>query len=151
MKEKTLRYPGHIEKIAVLRETGFFSKDTIEINGARISPLEFTARVLFPKWKLGDGEGDLTVMQIAVKGTKGGQAVTHQFDLLDRYDPAKRVISMARTTGYTATVAARLLHRGLYDAKGISAPEFIGRDPACVEFMLTELAKRGIHYVSQTR
>lgn len=149
MKEKTLRYPGHIEKIAVLRETGFFSKDKIEIGGALISPLEFTARILFPKWQLREGEGDLTVMQITIKGQKAGTPTTHRFDLLDRYDPEKQVISMARTTGYTATVAARLLHRGLYDAKGISPPEFIGRHPQCVEFMLRELARRGINYVSR--
>lgn len=146
MKEKTLRYPGHIEKIAVLRETGFFSKDEIEIGGARISPLEFTAKVLFPKWKLEQGERDVTVMQITVKGRKGPKTTTYRFDLLDRYDPAKGVISMARTTGYTATVAARMLQRGLYDAKGISPPEFIGKHPTCVEFMLRELAQRGIHY-----
>lgn len=149
MKEKTLRYPGHIEKIAVLRETGFFSKDKIEIGGALISPLEFTARILFPKWQLREGEGDLTVMQITIKGQKAGTPTTHRFDLLDRYDPEKQVISMARTTGYTATVAARLLHRRLYDAKGISPPEFIGRHPQCVEFMLRELARRGINYVSR--
>jgi saccharopine dehydrogenase-like NADP-dependent oxidoreductase len=149
MKEKTLRYPGHIEKILVLRETGFFSKDPIEIGGARVTPLEFTARILFPRWKLGEGEGDLTVMQVTVKGTKDGKAVTRQFDLLDHYDPVKKVISMARTTGYTATSAARMLHAGLYTAKGVSAPEFIGRDARCVEFLLGELAKRGIHYVSR--
>jgi saccharopine dehydrogenase-like NADP-dependent oxidoreductase len=148
MKEKTLRYPGHIEKIAVLRETGFFSKEAVEIGGARITPLEFTARVLFPKWKLREGEGDLTVMKVTVKGRKGGKETTYEFDLLDRYDPEKRVISMARTTGYTATVAARMLHAGLYDTRGVSAPEFIGRDARCVEFLLDGLARRGIHYVS---
>lgn len=151
MKEKTLRYPGHIEKIAVLRETGFFSKEPIEIGGARITPLDFTARILFPKWKLDEGEGDLTVMKVTVKGRKDGKTITHQFDLLDRYDPEKRVISMARTTGYTATVAARMLHAGLYDTRGISAPEFIGKDPRCVAFLLDGLAQRGIHYVSSVR
>jgi saccharopine dehydrogenase-like NADP-dependent oxidoreductase len=150
MKEKTLRYPGHVERIAVLRETGFFSKDEIEIGGARISPLEFTAKVLFPKWKLGEGERDVTVLQITVKGRKGPDTSIWQCDLIDRYDPEKRVNSMARTTGYTATVAARMLLRGLYDAKGISPPEFIGKHPACVEFMLRELARRGIHYRSKT-
>jgi len=149
MKEKTLRYPGHIEKIAVLRETGFFSKEEIEIGGARITPLEFTARILFPKWKLGEGEGDLTVMKVTVKGQKGSREITHQFDLLDRYDPEKRVISMARTTGYTATAAVRMLLAGLYDTRGVSAPEFIGRNPRCVDFLLNELAQRGIHYVSR--
>ena len=53
LKEKTLRYPGHIEKMAVLRELGFFSKEeTIELKGQRTSPLEMTAQVLFPNWKL---------------------------------------------------------------------------------------------------
>ncbi|MCX6554854.1 MAG: saccharopine dehydrogenase NADP-binding domain-containing protein, partial [Candidatus Aminicenantes bacterium] len=43
MKEKTLRYPGHIEKIAVLRETGFFSQEPVEVHGMRIRPLDLTA------------------------------------------------------------------------------------------------------------
>jgi saccharopine dehydrogenase-like NADP-dependent oxidoreductase len=149
MKEKTLRYPGHIEKIAVLRETGFFSKEPMEIGGARITPLEFTARILFPKWTLDEGEGDLTVMKVTVKGRRAGRETTHTFDLLDRYDPEKRVISMARTTGYTATAAIRMLHARLYNVKGVSAPEFIGKDPRCVEFLLRELAQRGIHYASR--
>ena len=148
MREKTLRYPGHIEKIAVLRETGFFSKEPIEIHGTRITPLEFTARVLFPKWTLSEGEGDLTVMKVSVKGKKDDRGMTYQFDLLDRYDAEKGVISMARTTGYTATAAVRLLREGLYDTRGVSAPEFIGRDTRCVDFMLHELALRGIHYES---
>jgi len=32
MKEKTMRYPGHIEKMRMLRESGFFSEDEIETN-----------------------------------------------------------------------------------------------------------------------
>ena len=47
MKGKTLRFPGHIEKIAVLRETGLFDAQEIEIKGVRIRPL--TAKLLFPR------------------------------------------------------------------------------------------------------
>jgi len=148
MKEKTMRYPGHVEKIAVLRQTGFFSKEKIEIKGARLTPLEFTARILFPIWKLKDGDGDLTVMKITVKGKKGGQERMYNFDLLDRYDRQNGIISMARTTGYTATTAVRMLLAGLYEAKGISAPEFIGRHPKCIDFMLRQLGQRGVNYTS---
>jgi len=49
MKEKTLRYPGHIEKMAVLRETGFFDTREVMVKGIRIRPLDFTAEILFPK------------------------------------------------------------------------------------------------------
>lgn len=146
MKEKTLRYPGHIEKIAVLRETGFFSQEPVEINGVRIRPLDFTAKLLFPLWKLQPGENDITVMQVSVEGEKGGEKVRYVYDLFDRFDSASNVHSMARTTGYTATAALRMVSSGLYDRKGISAPEFIGQQPECVEFMLKELADRGVVY-----
>ncbi len=146
MKEKTLRYPGHIEKIAVLRETGFFGQEPVEIHGMRVRPIDLTARLLFPIWKLQPGETDITVMQVVVEGEKDGRRVRHAYDLFDRFDAASGVHSMARTTGYTATAAVRLLAGGLYGRKGIIPPEFVGEEPACVEFMLKELADRGVIY-----
>jgi len=146
MKEKTLRYPGHAEKMAMLRETGFFGKEEIEIHGTRLSPLDFTCRILFPKWKLQEGEADLTVMKILVRGKSGGKKKVFHYDMLDRYDAENRIPSMARTTGYTATAVVRLLAAGLYDHQGITAPEYIGRQPECVDFLLDQLARRGIHF-----
>ena len=52
MIEKTLRYPGCVEYLKVLRETGFFSYDEVEINGLMIRPIDLTAKLLFPKWKM---------------------------------------------------------------------------------------------------
>jgi saccharopine dehydrogenase-like NADP-dependent oxidoreductase len=146
MKEKTLRYPGHIEKMAVLRETGFFSQDEIDIGGVKVRPLDVTAKLLFPKWKMGPADRDITVMKIVVEGTKDGQSRRFTYDLLDRFDEETGVHSMARTTGYTATVAARMLVRGLFAEKGVFAPESVGRRPECVEFLLAGLKERGIVY-----
>ena len=116
LKEKTMRYPGHIEKMAVLRETGFLSEEEIEINGMRISPMALTAKLLFPKWKLAEGEPDITIMRILVKGKKDGKERNYQWDLVDHYDAENGIHSMARTTGYTATAAVRMLEAGLYKA-----------------------------------
>jgi saccharopine dehydrogenase-like NADP-dependent oxidoreductase len=146
IKEKTLRYPGHIEKMAVLRETGFFSKEPIEINGVMISPLDFTAKLLFPKWKLKEGEEDVTVMMVQVEGIKDGKKLRYTWDLFDRFDRATGTHSMARTTGYTATVALRMIAAGLYTRKDISVPEYIGEHPECVKFLLQGLAERGVVY-----
>jgi len=146
MKEKTLRYPGHIDKMKLFRETGFFSKEEIEINGAKIRPIDFTSKLLFPKWKLNEGEVDITVMQVIIEGEKEGRKLRYTYDLLDRYDDVTGVHSMARTTGYTATMAVRMIAAGLYSEVGISAPEFIGRQPESVEFILDGLKKRGIIY-----
>jgi lysine 6-dehydrogenase len=129
-----------------LRETGFFDTDAVEINGVKLRPLDMTARLLFPMWQLKEGEADLTIMKIIVEGEKGGERTRITWDLLDRYDPATRIHSMARTTGYTATTVARLIRSGRFKQKGVIAPEHIGREAACMDFILAGLAKRGVVY-----
>ncbi len=146
MKEKTLRYPGHVEKMLILRETGFFSKKEIEINGVGVSPLDFTSRLLFPKWKLEEGEIDITVMRIIIEGEKDRKRLRYTYDLFDRFDEKTGVHSMARTTGYTATVVVRMIADGRYERPGVSPPEYIGRSPECVEYILAGLRERGIEY-----
>ena len=146
LKEKTLRYPGHIEKMAVLRETGFFSREPIEIGGQMIRPLDFTAKLLFPKWEMREGDIDMTIMRVIVEGTRGGERLRYTYDLFDRFDKKTGVHSMARTTGYTATMALRMIAGSLYTRTGISAPEYIGKQPECVAFMLEGLEERGVVY-----
>jgi saccharopine dehydrogenase-like NADP-dependent oxidoreductase len=53
---------------------------------------------------------------------------------------------MARTTGYTATTVCRLIRTGRFSQKGVIAPESIGRDEACMDFILNGLAERGVVY-----
>lgn len=146
MKEKTLRYPGHIELMRVLRETGFFSQEKITVNNIEISPMDVTAKLLFPKWKLGEGEADLTIMKVETIGIKDDKPAGYSYLLYDEYDPASGVHSMARTTGYSATAALRMLANGLYTRKGVIVPEYIGQQPECVHFLLEELQKRGVVY-----
>ncbi len=151
LKEKTLRYPGHIEKMTVLRELGFFSKkESITIKGKKTSPLEMTAQVLFPNWKLKQGEGDITIFQSIIEGVKDGRKMKLTIDMYDKYCPETDVISMARTTGYTATLTIRMIADGLYAHKGISPPEFMGKNPECVEFLLKGLKDRGVVYKETT-
>lgn len=146
MIEKTLRYPGHIEIMRILRDSGFFSKDKIQIGNTSIAPLDFTSRILFPNWKLEEGEEDITVMKIIVEGIKDDKRLCYTWDLFDTFDTETGIHSMARTTGYTATMALRMVLDGLYTRKGVSAPEFIGRDHQCVKYILQGLEERGIIY-----
>lgn len=146
MIEKTLRYPGHIDKMKLLRETGFFDKEPIKINNTMISPMDFTSKLLFPKWQLKDGEEDITVMQVIIEGAKGRKKLRYTYDLFDEYDIQTKTHSMARTTGYTATMALRMLSLGMYKRVGVSAPEFIGQDKNCVNFIMKGLSNRGVVY-----
>jgi saccharopine dehydrogenase-like NADP-dependent oxidoreductase len=146
MKEKTLRYPGHIEKILVLRESGFFSEKEVEVNGVKIKPIDFTSKLLFPMWELKEGDEEFTVMRVIIEGEKDKKKIRYTYNLLDRHNEETNVHSMARTTGYTATTVVRLLAKGLFDKKGICPPEYIGQNSECVDFVLGGLKERGIIY-----
>jgi lysine 6-dehydrogenase len=146
IKEKTLRYPGHIRLMEIMREAGFFSSEPREMNGLEIRPIDLTAQLLFPQWELKPGEVDYTIMQIEVAGEHHGKKVRHTYSLFDEYCAETKVHSMARTTGYTATMAIRMLAQGLYEEKGIIVPEFIGKNHDCVKFILDGLADRGVKY-----
>ena len=146
MKEKTMRYPGHVEKMLVMRETGFFSKEEIDIKGVKISPLDFTAKIMFPNWKMEEGEEDVTVMRIIVEGLKDGKPLRYTYDLLDRFDTVEKIPSMSRTTGYTATVALRMVAEGVFTDKGVFPPELVGKKQDAVEYMLAGLKERNIIY-----
>ena len=141
MIEKTLRYPGCVEYLKVLRASGFFSYDEIEVNGQMVRPIDVTAKLLFPKWQLKEGEKDFTVMRIIMKGNENGKDTTYRYDLLDRY--LDGTISMARTTGFTCTAVANLVAEGTYNRIGISPPEYLGEH---FNFVKNYLAERGVMY-----
>ncbi len=148
MKEKTLRYPGHVEYVRVLKDSGFFSENKIVINGTQISPLDFTSKILFNEWKLGETEEELTVMRVTLKGeNKNGQIEEVVYNLYDEYCPETQTSSMARTTGYTATAVASLFLEGLFTEKGVFPPELIGKYETCFEYILNYLEERNVNYI----
>lgn len=146
MKEKTLRYPGHANLMRVFRESGFLATTPIEVDGVSVTPLRLTAKLLFDQWRLQPGEHDLTVLQLVVTGAEHGHRVRYVYDLLDRFDAATGVTSMARTTGYTCTAVARLVASGAFRRPGICPPEYVGQAPGCADAVLADLSKRGVHF-----
>lgn len=148
MKEKTLRYPGHVEYIRVLKESGFFSKEKIEVNGHMVSPLDVSSKILFKEWKLGEFEEEITVMRVTLTGENArGQTEEVVYSLHDEYNSLTQTSSMARTTGYTATAAANMFLDGVFSEKGVFPPELLGRHKACFDYFLRYLEARGVHYV----
>ena len=152
MKEKTLRYPGHVEYVRVLKEAGFFNTEKIEVGGNPVSPLDFTSKILFNEWKLGETEEELTVMRITLKGkNEKGETEEVVYNLHDEYCQETQTSSMARTTGYTATAAANLFLEELFTEKGVFPPELVGKHEACFNYFMEYLKERNIHYVKSSR
>ncbi|MDF1576570.1 MAG: saccharopine dehydrogenase C-terminal domain-containing protein [Bacteroidales bacterium] len=152
MKEKTLRYPGHVEYVKVLKESGFFDTRPVNVNGNLVSPLDFTSQILFSEWKLGEKEEEITVWRVMLKGENAkGQREEVVYSMQDEYCHETETSSMARTTGYTATAAANMFLDGLFKEKGVFPPELVGKHKACFDYFLSYLEERNIHYVKSTR
>jgi saccharopine dehydrogenase-like NADP-dependent oxidoreductase len=90
-------------------------------------------------------------MEITVRGQEGGASREHVYRLLDRTDARTGTSSMARTTGYTCTAAARLVLEGRFTRVGICPPEYMGADEDCFEHVLADLAERGVRVERSAR
>ncbi len=152
MKEKTMRYPGHVEYVSVLKESGFFNKEKVDVNGVQVSPLDLTSKILFSEWKLGETEEELTVMRVTLKGENAeGKTEEIVYNMHDEYCKDTNTSYMARTTGYTATAAANMFLEGWFAEKGVFPPELVGKHDTCFNYFLKYLKERNIHYIKSSR
>jgi len=146
MKEKTMRYPGHARFMNALRDTGFFDENSVEVNGTSVRPIDVTAKLLFPKWKLAKDEEEFTVMRVLIEGKENDKYKKYSYSLFDRFEINSGTSSMARTTGYTCTAVARLILENQFIRKGICPPEYVSAAEGCFERIMKNLKRRNIHY-----
>ena len=144
MIEKTLRYPGHIDAIKILKQAGFFSHQFIDLDGIKVKPVDLSSKLLFPLWKLEENEPEFTYMQLYISGKAKNLKKEFTYKMFDLFDEKTKTSSMARTTGYTCNAAVDLILKGDYKRKGISPPEFIGEDENCFLKILSYLEERNI-------
>jgi len=149
MFEKTLRYPGHVNAMRILRDAGSLNMTPIQVEGISVRPIDVTASLLTPIWKYEPGEADLTIMRLVISGMEEGIPVTYTYDMVDEYDPETMTLSMARTTGYTCIAVTRLVLDGGYSQKGIIPPEFVGRADGCWKSVEKYLEDRGVRCTMQ--
>lgn len=102
---KTLRYPGHREKIEVLRDLGFFDTEPVEIDNTAVSPRAVTENRLTQT--LPNGEPDLVIARIAVAGKIDGDPRRLVYELYDEFHEPSGMSAMMRTTAFPTVGIAR--------------------------------------------
>ncbi|MBA2565265.1 MAG: saccharopine dehydrogenase NADP-binding domain-containing protein [Gemmatimonadetes bacterium] len=102
---KTLRYPGHAEKMRTLRELGLLSLDEVAVNGVIVRPREVVKTVIQPL--LGEGK-DLVAVRVEAEGERAGAPLRIRYDLLDRYDDETGITAMERTTGFGLAICGQM-------------------------------------------
>ncbi len=129
MEETTLRWPGHIEKIKVLRELGFFDEEN----------LDSTLKVILPLMKF--DSPDISILDVEAEGKAGDEKRRYHYFLYD--EATDGFTSMSRCTGFTGAVMARIVSEKSLES-GIVPPEELGRDKILHDRMIEELKSRNI-------
>ena len=135
---KTIRYPGHCEKMRTLLDLGFASHEPIMIGTSVRTSRELFAELL--RRKLDTGGPDVILARSSVTGTKGGVRARLVSELVDYYDETTGMSAMMRTTAYPTSIIAQQLAHGVITRRGVLTPEVCA--PAAD--MVQQLARRGI-------
>jgi lysine 6-dehydrogenase len=136
---KTLRYPGHFDKIRLLKELGLLETDPVAVDGKKIVPRDFFSAVAEPRLRFPD-DRDLLVLRVLVRGEKDGRGAEIVYDVFDKYDPATGFTAMQRTTGFSAAIVLEALAQGKIEKRG-AVPLELALPGA---YVAEEIRRRGI-------
>lgn len=141
--EKTIRWPGHWQGIQTLKECELLDLTPVKFGGMKVVPREFLVSVLEPQLYPSEGDTDVCVMWNTVTGTRGGKRMRADYYMWEEADARTGISAMARVTGFSAAIAAKLLAEGKIKGKGLMPPEDCIVGEVYEEFM-EELKKRDI-------
>jgi len=137
---KTIRYPGHYEKLKALLDLGFFGQSPVSVRGVKVVPRQLS-HVLLSKAIDFPGDKDLAVLRVTVSGNLKGKRAELCIDIVDFQDSRTGFTAMERTTGFPAAIVAHHLVRGLSPKGAVPLEKAI--DPAR---FLADFKKRGIPF-----
>ncbi len=131
---KTIRYPGHLNKVKTIADLGFFDLHPRRIEDADVVPRELAVR-LFQE-KLSFNEPDVVLLRVSARGKSRGV----HYELIDYYDEKTKLSAMMRTTGFPIGEVAYMLASGRITARGAFPVE------TCVphEELISRLVARGL-------
>jgi lysine 6-dehydrogenase len=143
---KTLRYPGHYDKIQLLKELGLLETDRIRINGNSIAPRDVFVAVTGPKLAF-PKDRDLLIQRVVVYGDLKHKRAEVTYDVLDYGDTRTGFTAMQRTTGFSAAILLEMLAQGRVAAKGFVPVE----KAVSGTVFLKEIRRRGIDIKERIR
>lgn len=142
MEEKTLRWPGHAEKIELLKTLGYLDRKPVDLNGTGIPPADMTAKLFRERLK-GDSK-DIVVLRVIASGRSSLNDIEIEYRMVDRYDESTGFSAVARTTAFVATGILKLITEGAIPGPGVIPPEVIGMDENLFSSIAEWLSWRGI-------
>jgi saccharopine dehydrogenase-like NADP-dependent oxidoreductase len=148
MWEKTLRYPGHAEKVKLLKALGLFDERQINVGDVSLSPRAIMAKLLEQKLCRPEVK-DIVALKVEVSGARDGLQKRLEYTLLERYDEKRGITAMARTTAYPASIIAQLILGKAIKEHGVVPPEKLGKNEKLFQTFMNELRKRKVEIIEE--
>lgn len=133
---KTVRYPGHAEKIRACVELGLASQKEIAIGNTKVKPRAFWLKLLsdlLPKTG-----PDVILARVWLDGVKAGKKMRLTYDMMEKAD--SKFTAMMKTTAFPASIIALLLARNEISQTGVLRQE----EAVPLKKFIAELEARGL-------
>jgi len=138
MRNKVIRYPGHVVVWKGFMDAGLFSEEPIRVGGVDVVPRELFHALIEPQIRADDSVDDIVIAHVRVTGRKAGRPARSIVDMRVVRDRRLGFSAMEETTGWHAAIVAHLMASGRI-APG-AAPVELATDNA---EMVAELRLRG--------
>lgn len=137
---KTVRYPGHFDKMRTFIDLGFLDIEPIRVKNMQISPRDVfhvlaNTRLAYPN------EKDLVILRVTATGfSHEGHPLTLIQDMMDFYDPKTGFSAMERTTAFSAAIVAIMITQNDIEPGVLALEKAIDGD-----YYVEQLGLRGIN------
>ncbi|AIE84690.1 saccharopine dehydrogenase family protein [Fimbriimonas ginsengisoli] len=108
---KTIRFPGHCEKMRIFKDFGFWGEEPVDIKGSVVRPRDLFYKV-FGDRLAAIQDTDQCIVRGVGEGIRNGERVRLQVDIHDRQCEATGFTSMERTTGFSISIHAAAIAAG---------------------------------------
>ncbi|MGV3613994.1 MAG: saccharopine dehydrogenase family protein [Fimbriimonas sp.] len=108
---KTIRWPGHCERMRIFKDFGFWGEEPIDVKGVQVRPRDVFYRVFGKRLSQFEDLDQCVVRGVGV-GTRNGDRIRLQVDIHDRQCETTGFTSMERTTGFSIAIHAIAVANG---------------------------------------
>lgn len=108
---KTIRFPGHCERIKIFKDFGFWGNDPVKVGECEVVPRQLFYKVFGEALSKYEDKDMCAVRAVGI-GKKDGAPKKVQIDIFDREDEVTGFTSMERLTGFSQSIYAIALAEG---------------------------------------
>lgn len=136
----TMRWPGHCAFWRNMVDLHLLDPEPVIVDGSPVDRVRFLSAAIGPHIQYGPDERDIAIVRVDVVGRRSGERRRLRYELVDRRDLAMGLSAMSRTVGFTASIGAILIGRGVITGRGLLSPV----TDVPYRILVDELGRRGI-------